>query len=65
MDVDAGKVMFMKSEQKHDVKYTTYDGCGDGKTFEGILNGQSHAAICLSSRKKEYVRLFAYLLRSK
>ncbi|XP_011688297.1 PREDICTED: uncharacterized protein LOC105450244 [Wasmannia auropunctata] len=36
MEVDAAVEMFGKSEKLHDVKYTSYVGDGDCKTFKGV-----------------------------
>lgn len=42
MEVDAVKEMFLRSEEKHGVKYTTYVGDGDSKTFKGILDANPY-----------------------
>jgi len=37
MEVDSIVEMFLRSEEKHGVKYTDYIGDGDSKTFTGLL----------------------------
>lgn len=37
MEVDSIVEMFVRSEEKHGVKYTNYIGDGDSKTFTGLL----------------------------
>ncbi|KYN22479.1 hypothetical protein ALC57_05121 [Trachymyrmex cornetzi] len=38
MEIDVIKEMFSRSEEKFGVKYITYIGDGDSKTFKAILN---------------------------
>lgn len=42
MEVDAIIEMFSRSQQKHNVKYLTYIGDGDSKTFKGILQSNPY-----------------------
>lgn len=42
MEVDAIVQMFLRSEEKHGVKYLTYVGDGDSKTFNGILKTEPY-----------------------
>lgn len=40
--MDAMKEMFSRSEEKYGVKYTTYIGDGDSKTFIALLDLKSY-----------------------
>lgn len=53
MEVDAILEMFHRSEEKYQVKYTTYIGDGDSKTFKAILDTQPYNDIIV--KKKECV----------
>lgn len=37
MEVDGAKEMFARSEVLHGIKYSSYVGDGDNKTFKGIV----------------------------
>lgn len=43
MEIDAVVEMFSRSVEKHGVKYLTYIGDGDSKTFKGILDAKPYA----------------------
>lgn len=42
MNVDAIVEMFSRSEELYNVKYSTYIGDGDSKTFKGIIDSQPY-----------------------
>jgi len=42
MEIDAIIEMYFRSVEKHGVKYLTYIGDGDSKTFKGILNANPY-----------------------
>jgi len=42
MEIDAIVAMFLRSIEKHGVKYSTYVGDGDSKTFNGILKAEPY-----------------------
>ncbi|XP_014472349.1 PREDICTED: uncharacterized protein LOC106743225 isoform X2 [Dinoponera quadriceps] len=42
MEIDAIIAMFLRSIEKHGVKYLTYVGDGDSKTFNGILKAEPY-----------------------
>jgi len=54
MEIDAVVEMFMRSVEKHGVKYDTYIGDGDCKTFKGILDINPYGGS-LTVQKKECV----------
>lgn len=52
MEVDAAKEMFMRSEKLHGVKYTSYVGDGDCKTFKGITECNPYGENCIVEKKE-------------
>jgi len=53
MEVDAAIVMFQRSETLHSVKYVSYIGDGDSKTFKGITEAEPYENTTVT--KKECV----------
>ncbi|XP_071575445.1 uncharacterized protein [Temnothorax nylanderi] len=53
MEINAIVQMFLRSVEKHGVKYLTYVGDGDSKTFNGILNAEPYGDTLVT--KKECV----------
>jgi len=53
IEIDGIVEMFCKSEEKSGVKYKTYIGDGDSKTFKGICDIQPYKDIIVE--KKECV----------
>ena len=54
MEIDAITEMFLTSKEKHGVRYSTYIGDGDSKTFNGILAVNPYEGDVIV-RKKECV----------
>ncbi|XP_066590769.1 uncharacterized protein [Prorops nasuta] len=52
MEIDAIVKMFSHSTDKHNVKYLTYVGDGDSKTFKGILDSQPYGEKCVVIKKE-------------
>lgn len=51
MEVDAAIEMFQRSEDLHDVKYVSYIGDGDSKTFKGITDAQPYENITITKKE--------------
>jgi len=54
MEVDAAVEMFSRSEELHNIRYSSYIGDGDSKTFKGIFESRHYGEDC-TVLKKEYV----------
>jgi len=53
MEVDGATEMFARSEELHGIRYSSYIGDGDSKTFKGIV--ESHPYSNLTVTKKECI----------
>lgn len=45
MEIDAIQEMFYRSKEKYEVRYITYIGDGDCKTFRRIFNVKSYGEV--------------------
>nr|XP_012148628.1 PREDICTED: uncharacterized protein LOC105663565 [Megachile rotundata] len=52
IEIDAVVEMFLRSLKRHDVKYTTYIGDGDTKTFNGILKYEPYGKNVVVNKKE-------------
>ena len=52
MEVDAITKMFQNSEEKYGVKYTTFIGDGDSKTFRDILDAKLYRDTVIVEKKE-------------
>lgn len=52
MEVDAMKELFLRSIEKHGVKYMNYIGDGDSKTYTGIINSKPYGDNCEIIKKE-------------
>ncbi|CAK9816622.1 hypothetical protein ANTQUA_LOCUS9034 [Anthophora quadrimaculata] len=52
MEIDAIVTMFSQSLPKYGVKYVTYIGDGDSKTFNGILKAEPYGTKCPVTKKE-------------
>jgi len=52
MEVDAAVEMFLRSEELHNIRYSSYIGDGDSKTFKGIVESQPYGEDCIVVKKE-------------
>ncbi|EFN88217.1 hypothetical protein EAI_00153, partial [Harpegnathos saltator] len=52
MEVDAAVEMFSRSEELHNIRYSSYIGDGDSKTFKGIFESRPYGEDCTVLKKE-------------
>jgi len=52
MEVDAAVEMFSRSEELHNIRYSSYISDGDSKTFKGIVESQPYSEDCIVVKKE-------------
>ncbi|XP_011882790.1 PREDICTED: uncharacterized protein LOC105570297 [Vollenhovia emeryi] len=52
MEVDAAVEMFSRSEELHNIRYSSYIGDGDSKTFKGIFESRPYGEDCTILKKE-------------
>ncbi|KYN08308.1 hypothetical protein ALC62_00710 [Cyphomyrmex costatus] len=52
MEVDAAVEMFSRLEELHNIRYSSYVGDGDSKTFKDIVESQPYGEDCIVVKKE-------------